>query len=100
MAKVIENKSGFKLKKGTIIPIPGTSKVYSEHNLTDEIAAELLRQNPNRKVLFTSIPEDFDFKVKSETPKGKKSETPKVDEIEVVAEEVKVDESEVENPKQ
>lgn len=59
----------FKLKKGTVIPIAGTSLFYSEHNITDKIAAELLRQNPNRKILFASIPEDFDSKVKNKSPK-------------------------------
>lgn len=50
----------FTLKKGVIITIPGTSKVYSEHNITDENAIEILKQNPNRKNLFKAVPENLE----------------------------------------
>ncbi|MFC5046297.1 hypothetical protein ACFSTE_13325 [Aquimarina hainanensis] len=55
-----EKKAGeFQLKKGVIIPIKGTSKAYSEHNITDEIALNLLKENPNRISLFSKTPEDI-----------------------------------------
>lgn len=60
MVKDIKNTSNFKLNEGTIIPVRGTSTSYSNHNLTDEIAIELLAENPNRKVLFSKIPKNID----------------------------------------
>lgn len=53
-------KSEFQLNVGVIIPVAGTSDAYSNHNLTDELAVQLLAQNPNRKVLFSKIPENVD----------------------------------------
>src|SRR5690606_11825853 len=53
-----ENTSVYKMKKGVVIAIPGTSKVYSEHNITDKIAKQLLKENPNRKTLFSVIPQE------------------------------------------
>ncbi|MEE4246326.1 MAG: hypothetical protein V2I33_13035 [Kangiellaceae bacterium] len=55
-----KDKRNFNLKKGTIIPIPGTSKVYSDANLTDDIAIQLLKANPNRRVLFSKLPENLE----------------------------------------
>ena len=57
---IMKKPSNFKLKKGTIIPIPGTSKVYSNANLTDKVALEFLKENPNRKELFIEVPENLD----------------------------------------
>jgi hypothetical protein len=53
-------KSEFQLQEGVIIPIAGTSDVYSKHNLTDEIALKLLAENPNRKSLFSKVPENLE----------------------------------------
>lgn len=53
-------KSEFQLQEGVIIPVTGTSDVYSQHNLTDEIAIKLLSENPNRKLLFRTLPENVD----------------------------------------
>ncbi|CAL2085142.1 hypothetical protein [Tenacibaculum sp. 190524A02b] len=50
----------FILKKGVIIPVLGSSDVYSEHNITDEIAIELLKSNPNRKSLFQTVPDNLE----------------------------------------
>lgn len=60
--KTSEN-SNFKLQERVTIPIPGTSKAYSNHNLTDEIAIELIAKNPNRKALFVVLPKDVDAQV-------------------------------------
>lgn len=53
-------KSEFQLQEGVIIPVAGTSDVYSQHNLTDEKAIKLLAENPNRKSLFRTLPENID----------------------------------------
>lgn len=53
-------KSNFELNDGVIIPVPGTSDVYSKHNLTDEAALIILHKNPNRKALFRVLPENVD----------------------------------------
>lgn len=53
-------KSEFQLNVGVIIPVAGTSDAYSNHNLTDELAIQLLAQNPNRKLLFSKLPENVD----------------------------------------
>ena len=55
-----KSKSNYRLKKGTIIPIPGTSQAYSNENLTDEVALKFLSKNPNRKKLFTLLPDNID----------------------------------------
>ena len=57
----IENVTNeFQLKKDVIIPIPGTSEAYSEHNITDEIAISLLSENENRISLFEKVPNDYE----------------------------------------
>lgn len=52
--------SEFELQDGVIIPVQGTSEVFSAHNLTDEAAVELLAQNPNRKALFSKMSDNVD----------------------------------------
>lgn len=59
-SKMEKSKSNYKLKKGAIIPIPGTSDAYSNENLTDEVALKFLSKNPNRKKLFTQLPDNID----------------------------------------
>jgi hypothetical protein len=49
-------KPNFQLKEMVTIPIPGTSIAYSNANLTDEIALELIAKNENRKQLFSILP--------------------------------------------
>jgi len=55
-----KEKPNFRLKKGTIIPVPGTSEVYSDQNMTDEIALKFIKKNPNRKQLFEVLPKNLD----------------------------------------
>lgn len=57
----------FRLKKGAIIPIAGTSKAYSDVNITDEIAIEILKANPNRRSIFLKVPENLEELLKEET---------------------------------
>lgn len=53
-------KAEFKLNDGVIIPVAGTSEAYSKHNITDAIALKLLVDNPNRKALFSKLPDNID----------------------------------------
>jgi len=46
----------YRMKSGSVIHVKGTNKYYSDLNLTDEIAKELLKVNPNRSVLFAKMP--------------------------------------------
>lgn len=63
-----EKNPEYRLKKGSLITIPGTSDAYTEHNITDEIALELLIENPNRKVLFKVLPEDIEERIAKGVP--------------------------------
>lgn len=63
-----KQKRKYRLREGVIIPIPGTSEAYSNHNLTDEIAEKLLKDNPNRRILFAEIPGDFEGGSGDEAP--------------------------------
>lgn len=65
MKKEEKKSSAFQLNTGVIIPVPGTSTVYSEHNITDEIALELLSKNANRKSMFRVLPADVDEQIKN-----------------------------------
>jgi len=59
--KIMSNqKRNFELKTGVIVPVAGTSESYSNANLTDEKAVELLTANPNRKALFSKLPKNID----------------------------------------
>lgn len=64
---IVETKkqNTFVLQNGTIIPIAGTSQAYSNSNLTDEKAVELLAANKNRKSLFAKLPENWEELVKA-----------------------------------
>lgn len=67
-----DTKPDFKLKKGKVIVMAGTSKSYSEHNITDEKAIELLSKNKNRISLFEKFPKEWEKKVeKFEEAKAK-----------------------------
>ncbi|WP_298118132.1 hypothetical protein [Flavobacterium sp.] len=60
-----KKKNTFVLQTGTIIPVPGTSESYSNANITDEKAIQLLSENQNRKSLFASLPKDWEEQVKA-----------------------------------
>lgn len=65
----------FRLKTGTILPVPGTSKAYTDVNITDEIALKLLKENPNRKALFLKLPKNIDELI------GNEEESNEVDKV-------------------
>ncbi|GLB47754.1 hypothetical protein [Neptunitalea lumnitzerae] len=54
----------FLLKERSIIMKPGSNEVYSNANLTDEVAIAFLRKNPNRKVLFSKLPNHLETLLK------------------------------------
>lgn len=55
-------KLNFRLKAGAIINCPSFmgGKVFSNENLTDEIAANYLKAFPEQIDVFETVPEDFD----------------------------------------
>ena len=52
------------------------AKVYTNANLTDDVARQFLAQFPQRKDWFASLPEEPE-KVKAEEPKAEEAATPK-----------------------
>lgn len=63
MSNSVDRK--YRLKAGVTIHQNGTSNYYSDHNITDKIAEKLLKENPNRSVLFSKIPTVEKPKVKA-----------------------------------
>lgn len=55
-----KNKNKFTLANGTLLVFAGTSRSYSKHNITDEVAMEYLAKNPNRKTLFSKVPDNLE----------------------------------------
>lgn len=55
-----KDKREFRLKEGAVLMVPGTSEVYSNGNLTDEVAIRFIKKNPNRKQLFAKLPSNVD----------------------------------------
>lgn len=66
-------KLNFRLKAGAIINCPSFmgGKVFSNENLTDEIAANYLKAFPEQIDVFEAVPEDFD-PTRENGKKGKK----------------------------
>ncbi len=52
----VKQENNYQLKKGRVIRVG--AKPYSNHNLTDEIAAKFIEENPNRKQLFVKFPNE------------------------------------------
>ena len=53
-------KSIFRLKPGVVIVPSNDSEVYTNNNLTDEVAIAFLKERPGARGLFASIPENID----------------------------------------
>jgi hypothetical protein len=78
----------FTLAEGTLLVFAGTSRAYSKHNITDEVALEYLVKNPNRVSLFSKVPDDIqklieDYK-KSDLKGGPEKLTEQTNSITVV----------------
>lgn len=52
----MKEKSNYKLRAGVILQVAGSSEVYTNDNLTDEVAAEFLKAHPNAAGRFETIP--------------------------------------------
>jgi len=59
----IMKKSNYLLVAGVILQMPSDPNVYSNKNLTDEVAERYLKDNPNRISLFASYPEDWEERI-------------------------------------
>lgn len=66
--KAMREKCDYKLRAGVILHISGSSEVYTNDNLTNEVAEKFLKDNPNAVGRFAVIPQ---LKAKSK-PKRKK----------------------------
>jgi hypothetical protein len=53
----MREKSTYILKSGVVIQPKGSSQVYTNDNLTDEVAAAFLLERPNAAGLFVYIPQ-------------------------------------------
>lgn len=57
--KKMKEKSKFVLKPGAVIQVFGNPRVYTNENLTDDIAKEYLTNNPGLRTMFSVIPDEF-----------------------------------------
>ena len=55
----MKEKSKFVLKPGAVIQVFGDPRVYTNENLTDDIAKEYLTNNPGLRTMFSVIPDEF-----------------------------------------
>lgn len=60
----MREKSRYILKSGVVIQPTGSSAVYTNDNLTDEVAQAFLAERPNATGLFVYIPQDTTTKKK------------------------------------
>lgn len=63
----MENRK-YKLKRGVVIQVPGTTDVYTHVNLTDDVAKAYLEKYPNKVKLFDAIPEEQSEEQPEEQP--------------------------------
>lgn len=54
-----KKKNEFRFKGDKVVHVRGTSKYYSNANLTDEAAIAILKENPNRIALFKKYPANW-----------------------------------------
>lgn len=63
--KAMPQKCNYKLKPGAVIQFFGKSAVYSNPNLTDEIAEKYLGMNSDNRRMFSDLPSDWEARVAS-----------------------------------
>lgn len=73
-------KSNYKLKTGVVIQPSGTSEVYTNDNLTDEIAEQFLKERPGARGLFAVAPTTAESD-KTPTNDGKQAKNGETDAI-------------------
>ena len=103
--KIMSN-SRYILAGNNTLVVPGTSKAYSNHNITDEIAVGFLADNLNRKSLFSKVPQDFEQDIEDFRKTGtlkvrveKEAKAPKVIKLSKKVEAEKVEAEKVEAEK-
>lgn len=73
----MKEKSTYTLKNGAVIQLGfGSSKMFTNSNLTDEAAEKFLANNPKGLVFFASYPDDWEERVekRKKADKAKKQE--------------------------
>lgn len=63
--KTMPQKCNYRLKPGAVIQFFGKSAIYSNPNLTDEIAEKYLGLNSDNKCMFSDLPSDWEARVAS-----------------------------------
>lgn len=63
--KAMPQKCNYRLKPGAVIQFFGKSAIYSNPNLTDEIAEKYLSLNSDNKRMFSDLPSDWEARVAS-----------------------------------
>ncbi len=72
--KMQKKNKYFELKKGTLIPVAGTSEAYSDKNMTDADAIKILKGNKNAIALFEKYPKDWEVMLEKGLPKEKEEQ--------------------------
>lgn len=76
-----KEKTAYRLKNGVLLQMEfGSSKFYTNDNLTDKVAEEYLAKFPENSKLFSVLPEDWEVKV--EMIKGESEDNPAPEEEE------------------
>ena len=70
-------KSNYTLKAGVLLQMPSDPNVYTNANLTDEIAERYLKDNVNRANLFQAMPEDWEGRINAKKTKQKNESSKK-----------------------
>lgn len=61
----MKEKSNYTLKNGVLLQTEfGSNTMYTNANLTDEVAENYLAKNPKREIFFASMPTDWEERVK------------------------------------
>lgn len=61
----MKQKSNYTLKNGVLLQAEfGSNTMYTNANLTDEVAENYLAKNPKGEILFASLPTDWEDRVK------------------------------------
>lgn len=61
----MKEKSNYTLKNGVLLQAEfGSNTMYTNANLTDEVAENYLAKNPKGEILFASLPTDWEDRVK------------------------------------
>lgn len=61
----MKEKSNYTLKNGVLLQIEfGSNTMYTNANLTDEVAENYLAKNPKGEIFFASMPTDWEERVK------------------------------------